>query len=606
MKKVILSLLIFVFLFSVFAPVNREEEISLIEKFTYAGELVYDEYQLQDFDEDDLEFSGTALVLELDEEVGVDRLRNEYLQDVNDENVEEKLALYRAALKEEYKEARKNFRDSFPYLISEEDETASPYLFYSVDYEVTSFWDLDEEIISVINDDHVKEVIAYSLYHVNPVLECMFTYCGGGAGGSSGGGGSPSKPSNSTIDPKYDFENILDTVNGKNHSYTGNNVRVGILDGSVIRTSNSGFYGRSVIRRDSDTTSIHGTNVANVAVGNGGIAPNSIIYSSTASGDDGSLIGVNNINQLQWFVDRGVSVINMSLGLYYNYYSSTPEIVNPINRAFDQYIYENFITLVAASGNIPYAYIGAPGLSNNIITVGSTNEKGISMSDFSTYGVPYNIAKPNLVAPGEMKIPYGIPWDDQFDELTNKTRPYTGTSFAAPMVTGAIALAFEAKPILQLYPEAVNALLTSTANINKLTHTKEEYAGYDNKAGAGVLDIGKFLQSVNDFTLFEASSNSTALSNGVTMAEFYAPANTNISASLFWFCQINEATRTITDYDLYIYLDNVRIGYKGSASNNAELLRVKTNSAGTVRIIVKMYGAKRGNLTDYGAVAWST
>lgn len=138
-----------------------------------------------------------------------------------------------------------------------------------------------------------------------------------------------------------------------------------------------------------------------------------------------------------------------------------------------------------------------------------------------------------------------------------------------------------------------------------MTTHKVYYAGYDNKAGAGLLDVRKFLENVNNFTAFEASSKTTALTNGVTMAEFYVPANTNITASLFWFCQISGSTRTITDYDLYIYLNDTRLGYSNSASNNGELLMVKAPSAGTVRIIIKMYGQKKGHTTDYGAVAWS-
>lgn len=149
------------------------------------------------------------------------------------------------------------------------------------------------------------------------------------------------------------------------------------------------------------------------------------------------------------------------------------------------------------------------------------------------------------------------------------------------------------------------ALLTSTANIDMLKHKKEYFAGYENKAGAGVLDIGKFLASVNNFTLFEASKNSAQLGTGATLAQFNVPADTEITASLFWFCQINGSTRTITDYDLYIYLNDTRIGFSGSSSNNGELLRVKTSSAGTVKIVVKRYGKKQGLYTDYGAVAWS-
>ena len=163
------------------------------------------------------------------------------------------------------------------------------------------------------------------------------------------------------------------------------------------------------------------------------------------------MVGINNITQLQWFVDNGVSLINLSFGLYYEYdydgvFQTNPQMINPINRAFDKFIYENFVTLVAASGNDSNQYIGAPGLSNNLITVGSTNITGTKISSFTTYGVPYNIAKPNIVAPGEMKIPYGIPYPGQFDYITGKTLPYSGQVMQLPWSPEPLPLLLKLNP----------------------------------------------------------------------------------------------------------------------------------------------------------------
>ncbi|HEY8395611.1 MAG TPA: hypothetical protein VIK96_02420 [Bacilli bacterium] len=44
-----------------------EEKNVLIDKFNYAGAIVYNENQNRNFDEDDLELLGTCLVIELED-----------------------------------------------------------------------------------------------------------------------------------------------------------------------------------------------------------------------------------------------------------------------------------------------------------------------------------------------------------------------------------------------------------------------------------------------------------------------------------------------------------------------------------------------------------
>lgn len=258
-----------------------------------------------------------------------------YLKDANDDNVEEKLAEYRSALKAEYSELRRDFQESFPYIIPDDKlEVSSSFVFYDLDYEVKSYWDLNQDIKDVLAYDEVKLVTAYTLYHVDNIVVCYYTYCigegsGGGSNTSSGG------PSNGRIDPKYAFSNIRKAIRAENLAYTGANVKVGVLDGGAIRTENPGFWNRQVIRRDENTASVHGTNVANVAFGNGGIARGTIVYSATASGGGGmGLVGLDNISQLQWFVDNGVSLVNLSIGLYYQHdyegvFQTYPEMIDP-------------------------------------------------------------------------------------------------------------------------------------------------------------------------------------------------------------------------------------------------------------------------------------
>ena len=66
-------------------------------------------------------------------------------------------------------------------------EVSSPFVSHYMEDEIDSYWDLSEDIMDVLAHDEVKSVTAYSVYHVDRVLECLSMYCGGGPGGSSGG-----------------------------------------------------------------------------------------------------------------------------------------------------------------------------------------------------------------------------------------------------------------------------------------------------------------------------------------------------------------------------------------------------------------------------------
>lgn len=77
-------------------------------------------------------------------------------------------------------------------------EVSSPFVSHYMEDEIDSYWDLSEDIMDVLAHDEVKSVTAYSVYHVDRVLECLSMYCGGGPGGSSGGG--TPNPSHADID----------------------------------------------------------------------------------------------------------------------------------------------------------------------------------------------------------------------------------------------------------------------------------------------------------------------------------------------------------------------------------------------------------------------
>lgn len=152
------------------------------------------------------------------------------------------------------------------------------------------------------------------------------------------------------------------------------------------------------------------------------------------------------------------------------------------------------VVVVAAAGNFGWqereggfsqflsSSITDPGNSREVITVGSTHK-----SKPHTYGVSYfsgrgptgdGRMKPDVVAPGE-KIKAPIP-DGQFDELT-------GTSMAAPMVSGAAAILLARYRELIGNPRRIKDILCRSAtDLERERHFQ----------GHGLVDVLRALQSV--------------------------------------------------------------------------------------------------------------
>jgi serine protease AprX len=157
----------------------------------------------------------------------------------------------------------------------------------------------------------------------------------------------------------------------------------------------------------------------------------------------------------------------------------------------------NGIVVVVSAGNNGTATLYPPANDPFVIVVGATDDMGTwSINDdvvasFSAYGTTLdNFAKPDLVAPGRNIISL-LASDDSNFALGRPANAVpgadgisyfrmSGTSAAAPIVSGAVALLRQAYP--DLTPDQVKYRLMATALKN--------WPGYDPaKAGAGYLNI---------------------------------------------------------------------------------------------------------------------
>ncbi len=257
----------------------------------------------------------------------------------------------------------------------------------------------------------------------------------------------------------------------------------------------------------------HGSHVAGIIAGNGddsngdksGIAPKAKIIALKVLDANGVGNISNIIAALNWVVahhqEYNIRVVNMSVGarIHESYWT------DPLTLAAKAVV-DRGIVVVGASGNfgknaqgqLQYGGITAPSNAPWVLTVGATSTQGTNtrnddvMAGFSSAGPTYIdfAAKPDLVAPGVGTVSLSVPGSTFYVTkatalLTGRAglggKPYlalSGTSMAAPVVSGTVALMLQANP--SLTPNLVKAILQYTA---------QPYPGYNElRQGAGFLN----------------------------------------------------------------------------------------------------------------------
>jgi serine protease AprX len=265
----------------------------------------------------------------------------------------------------------------------------------------------------------------------------------------------------------------------------------------------------------------HGTHVAGIVAGNGystlglreAIAPGAHIIALKALARDGSGSISNVIAAIDYAIANkakfNIRVINMSLsaGVHESY--NTDPLTLAAKRAV-----EAGIVVVASAGNMgraadgspQYGAIGAPGNAPWVLTVGASSTQGtLTRSDdtvaaYSSRGptmIDY-AAKPDLVAPGTGIVSLSNSASRLYTEKAAflsdgllwglSGKPYltlTGTSMAAPVVAGTVALMLHANPALT--PNMVKAILQFTAQVDREYDYLSQGAGFLNARAAVVL-----------------------------------------------------------------------------------------------------------------------
>jgi subtilisin family serine protease len=223
------------------------------------------------------------------------------------------------------------------------------------------------------------------------------------------------------------------------------------------------------LRPDDDVG--HGTAVAGIIAARGndgrgiaGVAMGTMILPVRVGSAEGARV-TDIAAGIRWAVDRGAHVINLSL------VTESPSLT--LQEAVD-YAWERNVPIVTPAGNDP-DQVTYPSAYAAPISVGATTIWG----DVASYSSREN--RVDLVAPGGGIMTTRWSADGGDDWAT-----VSGTSFAAPMVSGAIALAKTVDPTLTV--EEIRSLLVATA-----TPILEDGVPVPG-SGAGQLDAGALLQ----------------------------------------------------------------------------------------------------------------
>jgi subtilisin family serine protease len=231
---------------------------------------------------------------------------------------------------------------------------------------------------------------------------------------------------------------------------TGRGIRVAVLDGGVDG-DHPDLAGKEVAERnftdDPDSADLdgHGTHVAaTIAGGNRtyrGVAPDARILDGKVCMNGGcpqSWVMAG----MQWAVDEGADVVNLSLGGY-----DSPD-VDPLEEAVNLLSEQTGTLFVVAAGNGGRSKsIDSPGSADAALTVGAVRRDD-DLAHFSSRG-PRNgdgAVKPDITAPGlnivaarAAKAVIGTP-------VGRRHLSLSGTSMATPHVAGAAALLAQQHP----------------------------------------------------------------------------------------------------------------------------------------------------------------
>ena len=252
---------------------------------------------------------------------------------------------------------------------------------------------------------------------------------------------------------------------------------------------------------DTDDHFGHGTHVASILAGSGarsegkfeGVAPGAglldgKVLDRSGFGSDSSVLA-----GMEWAAGQGADVISMSLG------AGPTDGTDPMSLAVDALTAQHGSLFVISAGNdYDEGSVSTPGTAESALTVGAVDRED-AVADFSSKGPVLNGSriKPEITAPGVDIVAAQADGTQLGDVVAPGYVALSGTSMAAPHVSGAVALLKQQHPAWSA--AQLKAGLVATAKPTADTPVWHQGAGRVDlapatspgvRADAGTLDFG--------------------------------------------------------------------------------------------------------------------
>jgi thermitase len=302
----------------------------------------------------------------------------------------------------------------------------------------------------------------------------------------------------------------------------------------------------------------HGTHTAGTiaAVGNNGVGVAGVAWknvrlisykcfsddASSGSGSDWAVYG-GFADLIDWKTTNGITQtipVNMSLGSSYAGYFE----LDMINQALS-----HNIMVVASMGNSGYNAPQYPAAYSGVMAVGATRADGSKVS-FSTSGNFISVS-----APGYDIYSTYIGGNDKYVDMS-------GTSMAAPFVTGTVAYLLTFDPTLK--PDQLRTIIESTA-------TDIGDSGWDEDTGAGLVNVKAAADLVKNGTIPASGS----VYSTKTTKIYVKNTNSNYDSGITGY------KTAVIGQPVYIYDsdgDYVCLGLTNGVNGSAEFKMLKPGS----------------------------
>jgi hypothetical protein len=370
---------------------------------------------------------------------------------------------------------------------------------------------------------------------------------------------------------------------------------------------------------DDSSIERHPTGVAGIIgstlAGATGVAPGANILSADI---DDSLSPVSNLEDgLLWAYSQGADAYNLSFGM------DDDGLVEAEDVLVDYFVRHYARLVVKSAGNISNTctdtlQVTNPGMGFNMIAVGNYDDMGTcddaddAISSNSCYGDPESPhgdrQKPEVAAPGT-----NITTLDWSNSSACATRTGSGTSFAAPHVTGTAALLIARDLTYKDWPELARATLMATAfnNVegNRRLSEKDGAGGIDAAAADETARRGRWWAG----TLTEPDFDSNGWR---TIATFQVkPLTSRLKVAIAWdsnpgdddFWSPNDLMIS-NDFDLHLFRSGVSgpVAVSDSWDNSYETVDLLDPAPGLYTLKVRVFGTLEFSpfSSEYFAAAW--